>query len=107
MGSEMCIRDSQKSAARQYDCLPDAQLRLAKHCDEAVDLACQSVFDHDLTFCHLSRPEEGLSKWQWMHDVVSKLWSHVSQNGLLVTVWTGSEKVSATMGIAFKKKPDP
>jgi hypothetical protein len=89
---------------------PEDIVRVDGGCAATVDRACQSAFENDLTLCHVKLEEGGDEKKRWSraHEVASKMWEHVSQNGILITLWCGGDnKKNAMMGVAFRKGQVP
>ena len=68
-----------------------------KHSEDAINKACEASAVHDLTVCHLKAKSNLANIKEW----TSKLKTNTPQNGLFVTVWTGSITQNAFVGLSF------
>lgn len=99
----------QSELAKDYKDIPgnEGSIKETEGFKATLQEACDSVLNNQLTFCHLSVSEE-TKPWKRVQKAVKKLWSHTSNHGIFVTVFTGNKEENALLGIALKKnQPEP
>ena len=98
---------SSASIADEYRKVPgnDEFLTEAETPKSAVTMACDSAFDNDLTICHVDVGDyEGEKRWQKLAKLTKRMSNHTSQNGIFISVWSGSEDQNALVGLRFNKE---
>ncbi|TRY70658.1 hypothetical protein TCAL_02867 [Tigriopus californicus] len=99
----------QSELAQEYKDIPgnEDSIKETDGFKATLQEACDSVLNNQLTFCHL-QVSDVAKPWKSVQKAVKKIWSHTSNNGIFITVLTGTKEENAMVGIALKRvQEDP